>query len=377
MIRSLHLLALTLWLWPGLPARPAAAQTVYDLAFVSEVSGSTLQVTVRIRTGSGEADLGTSNFVFNYNDQALGFPSSPTAGVDYTFLNYTTAADPDYGAATVTKTTLAGQDRLSLNIELNNDNAGTVVPASYADPGGAQDVARLTFTILDPAQATLLTWEPGNTVAFDGDNQTLWQQGTLADDHATVLPVELTAFAATADGDGAVLTWTTASETNNTGFEVEHAPAGAPAASPWQTLAFVEGAGTATDARTYRYRADALEPGRHRFRLKQVDHDGTFTFSAEVEVTVELPGTYRLTGPYPNQFNPQAVFTLAVARPQSVRIEVFDLQGRRLAVLHDGPVEANETRRFTIDGTSLASGVYVIRAAGEHFAASRQALLVK
>ena len=116
----------------------------------------------------------------------------------------------------------------------------------------------------------------------------------------SMLPVELTSFAATADGGAVVLSWTTASETNNAGFEVEHRSgdaAGTAMSSVWQRLAFVEGRGTAVEAQTYGFRAEGLAPGTHRFRLKQVDYDGVFEYSPEVEVVVEVPRRLALEAP--------------------------------------------------------------------------------
>src|SRR5690606_3228436 len=178
------------------------------------------------------------------------------------------------------------------------------------------------------------------------------------------LPVELFSFTATRDGEDVVLRWETASETNNAGFEVEYAVVPAVetrhgASLPWQRLAFVDGGGTTAEARTYAYRASGLAPGAHRFRLKQVDFDGAFAYSPEVEAVVELPGDYLLSAVYPNPFNPRAAFTLAVRRAQHVTVALYDLLGRRVALLHDGVLEANETYRFDIDGAALASGSYL------------------
>ena len=77
------------------------------------------------------------------------------------------------------------------------------------------------------------------------------------------LPVELIAFDAVADGATLLLTWSTASETNNAGFEI-HSKIGSPILEneAWQVLGFVEGHGTTLEQQRYTYRAEALEPGR-------------------------------------------------------------------------------------------------------------------
>ncbi|MFQ5568920.1 MAG: T9SS type A sorting domain-containing protein [Rhodothermales bacterium] len=189
----------------------------------------------------------------------------------------------------------------------------------------------------------------------------------------TPLPVELTAFSALLDQSDVVLHWATASETNNAGFEVEQKTE--PGA--WAGVGFVEGHGTTLEPQTYSYRVAGMEPGHHRFRLKQIDFDGSFEYSPEVEVYVEVPGAYVLVAPYPNPFNPEAQFSLTVAQAQHARVAVYDVLGRRVAVLHQGPFDAARVYRFRFDGSGLPSGVYVLQATGERFAASRTMTLLK
>ena len=193
-----------------------------------------------------------------------------------------------------------------------------------------------------------------------------------ASDSVNPLPVELVAFDAVADGGDVLLQWETASETNNAGFEVQRLNAG-----DWQVESFVEGHGTTIEAQRYDYRLAALGAGRHIFRLRQIDFDGAFEYSPEVEIVVELPDVYALSAAYPNPFNPETQFTLSVARAQHVRVEVYDVAGRRVALLHDGPLPAHEAHAFTFDAGRLPSGLYLYRAVGETFTASRPAVLQK
>ncbi len=190
-----------------------------------------------------------------------------------------------------------------------------------------------------------------------------------------VLPVELASFEARADGPAVVLRWRTASETNNAGFTVEGRRADV--AEPWRSFGFVVGAGTTTEARAYAFRVDDLAPGRYRFRLRQTDFDGAFTFGPEVAVAVTVPGRLFLSEVYPNPLNPKARFTLAVPRTQAVIVSVYDLAGRRVSALFDGVMAADEARTFVVDGAGWPSGVYVLRVLGETFTASRAMVVLK
>ena len=190
---------------------------------------------------------------------------------------------------------------------------------------------------------------------------------------ASVLPVELTRFEALQHAGGVALTWATASEWNNAGFEIQRQAA----AGAFETLGFVAGNGTTNEPQTYGYRVEALPPGRHVFRLKQVDFDGAFEYSPEVEVAVELTQRFALSEAYPNPFNPATQFTLAVDRRQTVSVEVFNLLGQRVRTLFAGTLEANAPRTFTFDARDLPSGLYLYRVSGETFAATRQMTLLK
>ncbi len=192
------------------------------------------------------------------------------------------------------------------------------------------------------------TW---STQAFD------WSVRPIVTSTATNLPVELVQFEAVRAEQGALLSWITASETNNAGFHVE--ARGVSEAQAWQELGFVAGRGTTAEASHYRFATEPLAPGRHAFRLKQVDTDGAFTYSGLVEIAVEVDHLLALysDGPNPSAGSVQVRFT--VPRRAEARVEAYDALGRRVAVLFSGEAEPGQLYRQALDG--LASGVYVVR----------------
>ncbi len=189
----------------------------------------------------------------------------------------------------------------------------------------------------------------------------------------SALPVELTAFEATLHEGTVRLSWTTASELNNAGFEVQHSVDNV----TFAPLGFVEGHGTTTLRQHYDYPVSGLPPGRHVFRLKQVDYDGTFAYSPTVEVTLDLAGTFHLSEAYPNPFNPSTRFTVTVPTRQHVVVAVYSLLGRRVRVLFDGVLEAQVPQTITFEAGDLPSGVYLYRATGTSFSATRPVTLLK
>jgi hypothetical protein len=191
------------------------------------------------------------------------------------------------------------------------------------------------------------------------------------------LPVELVAFGAEVSGRTATLRWQTASETNNARFEVQQRRAGTEAGTAaWTTVGEVDGAGTTTTAQDYSLTVDSLGYGRHQFRLKQVDVDGTAHTSKRVTAVV-TPAEGLAVRAFPNPVTTDARITVSTGRPQEVTVTVYDVLGRRVARLHDGTVTPTQPVRLQLDGRDLSSGSYFIRVRGEQRTATERITVVR
>ena len=210
--------------------------------------------------------------------------------------------------------------------------------------------------------------------ATDPSGNATTTSGSFTTSGETPLPVELVQFDVVADQEDVHLSWQTTSETSNAGFEVQHRRG---EAASFVQAGFVQGAGTTTEVQRYRYQVADLPPGRHTFRLKQIDFDGSVQYSKEVAVEISLPTRYHLSGAYPNPFNPQTQFELVVREAQRVRAEVYNMLGQRVAVLYDGTVQGGVLTQLTFEANTLASGGYLLRVQGEAFAATRRMTLIK
>lgn len=186
------------------------------------------------------------------------------------------------------------------------------------------------------------------------------------------LPVELTQFETLIDGEQVLLQWATASELNNAGFEVQQS-----SGSGFETIGFVEGQGTTNNPQQYTFPVAQLKAGMFVFRLKQVDFDGTFAFSDEIEVTIEAEQALFLSEAYPNPFNPVTAMTLSVAKGQRVSVDVYNIQGQKVKSLYNDYLAANQAYEIRFEAGSLPSGSYLIRASGDQEIASRLITLVK
>ena len=189
------------------------------------------------------------------------------------------------------------------------------------------------------------------------------------------LPVEFAEVSATGDRQDVVLDWSTASETNNSGFYVEHR--GPDSTEAFSRVGFVEGQGTTDRAQTYSYRVEDLTVGRHAFRLRQVDNTGATTYSKTVTARVRLQAPYSISEPSPNPFRESTALDLTVKETQDVTVAVYDVLGRKVTVLHRGPIKANDPLRVRLGARDLSSGLYLIRVRGEGFSTVRRATLVR
>jgi hypothetical protein len=196
------------------------------------------------------------------------------------------------------------------------------------------------------------------------------------------IPVEFAGIEAVTKEQEVTLTWTTASETNNAGFTVEHrrlrtnAAGDTVQAGSWNRLGFVEGTGTTDEPQAYRYKTGPLDYGPHAFRLRQVDTDGSMSLSDEVQADVRLNRPYDVSAPYPHPVRRATTVDLTVRKTQSVAVDVYDVLGRRVAVPFDEEVRGQQTRSVPVDASRFASGVYFLRIRGETFRATERMTVV-
>jgi hypothetical protein len=175
------------------------------------------------------------------------------------------------------------------------------------------------------------------------------------------IPVELARFAAFVDGREVTLRWQTASETQNAGFEIQHAPGGSSTAPRWRTLNFVEGAGTTQTPQTYQLRTDPLAPGPHRFRLKQIDADGTSHFSDVVQVTLQMERPLRLSAPRPHPVRKTSTLRFGVQDGQQATLTLYDALGRQIETLFHGTPPSGTMQTVRLNANRLSSGTYFVR----------------
>ncbi|MFA6597443.1 MAG: T9SS type A sorting domain-containing protein [Ignavibacteriaceae bacterium] len=276
--------------------------------------------------------------------------------------------------------------RLSISgSNINGNGDGT--PVGLDLTSSYQTIATINFTISNNTVTTSLTINTGSLTLglFDSHNnsnttgvinaQTMSAPVNITDGP---LPVELTSFTATTSISNVALKWTTATEINNYGFEVEKSIRnGELGIRNWEKVGFIQGSGNSNSAKEYSYVDKTVTSGNFLYRLKQIDNDGNFEYSKEIEVEVhQLPTEFSLDQNYPNPFNPSTSIQYSIVSSQNVSLKVFNVLGKEVAVLVNEKKEPG-TYTVTFSGAYLASGTYFYRLQAGEFVQTKKFILMK
>jgi len=194
---------------------------------------------------------------------------------------------------------------------------------------------------------------------------------------ADIVPVEMTSFTADVQNTDVQLSWITATEKNNQGFEVQRSKSG----GEFEALSFVQGNGTTTETQYYSYTDKNLAEGEYTYRLKQVDYNGSFEYSNNIIVEVETPKVYSLEQNYPNPFNPSTKIFFSLAQDSKVSLKVYDILGQEVVTLINNTLGAG-VHNVDFNGLNINSGAYFYRLEatgvdGSSFVSVKKMLLTK
>ena len=363
-----------LWIFLFCFAFNIQATTVSGRFIFLSADSSKFTVKIQINTDTGIDDLGGATFVFTYDTSAINFSNNPVKDVDYIFHNFDGG---NYSSATVTRPM---NDKIWVNINLPfaQNNNGTVVAGS---PGWI-DVVTINFDVLDPNGTASLFWNTTSLFwgVYDADNSTLWPTDNFENLNGP-LPVELISFRGTLlANENILLEWATASSINNSGFEIEKSYKNV---ETWETIGFVKNHGDPNSLVEYSY----IDMTMHsfpvvRYRLKAIDHDGSFKYSEMIEINT-IPLSYELSQNYPNPFNPSTKIRYSIPISQNpskggtlVQLKVYDILGNEVATLVN---EEKEPGNYEVEfsRSDLASGIYVYQLNTNNFTTTKKMVLMR
>ncbi len=203
---------------------------------------------------------------------------------------------------------------------------------------------------------------------------TTFSDWTLGDQSA--LPVELSSFSASILGSSVKLSWQTATEVNNYGFEVERASLSASPLRVWEKIGFVNGNGNSNSPKNYYYEDKNVTAGKYSYRLKQIDNDGQFEYSKAIEVDLGAPKKFELSQNYPNPFNPTTTIKFSLPEAGNVKLTLFNILGQEVKTLVNESKESG-VHIINFDASDLNSGIYIYKIETGSFTQTRKMTLVK
>ncbi len=214
-------------------------------------------------------------------------------------------------------------------------------------------------------------------------NSVLFSPGKSNTDNSE-LPVQLVSFSGTKQGSRTILKWKTATEVDNYGFDIQRAvvETHGNASLQWTKIGFVKGAGTSNSPHYYSFTDNNFDTHiDQKYRLKQINTDGKFSFSNVVQIKSKTQTQYSLENNYPNPFNPTTTIYFSIPKKSFVILKVYNSLGEKVKTLKDAEMKKGEHKiKFSADG--LASGVYYYRlfaksTNGKKYSSAKEMILLK
>ncbi|HXX63913.1 MAG TPA: T9SS type A sorting domain-containing protein, partial [Bacteroidota bacterium] len=265
----------------------------------------------------------------------------------------------------------------AVTITFTGNGTGSGAALVSGTPG--ERICTVTLNITNKGQSAGLSWDQTNSAITAATSQVV--TNSYAGSNNSPLPIELSSFTvAQVQSKGVIIKWSTISEINNYGFEVQRS---AQQASGFATLAgsFMKGAGTTTVEHDYSYTDASAGSGNYYYRLHQMNLDGTSTYTEAISVSSAsgpkvLPTEFALQQNYPNPFNPTTIIEFDLPKDAHVSLEVYNIIGQRVMTLVD-EIRTAGVQQVPFNGSTLASGIYFYRLVVENKTFMKKMTLVK
>lgn len=291
----------------------------------------------------------------------------PTIAVDYTNPGVAWATkwsggggllkSTDYGA---TWTSISGFNGINMwGVHVMPDDGNIVMASCYGCSQSWRSIdGGASFTQISIPSAGY------QVVVVDSITQYAAQSGGFYKlESENFIPVELTSFNASTSNNQIVLNWTTASELNNRGFEIQQSFDN----ETFTNLGFVPGFGSTTEAKSYSFTVGNAPAGLHYYRLKQVDFDGSYEYSSLVEIEGPVPNDFVLHQNHPNPFNPSTSITFSLPVDSDVQLSLYNMLGQKVVDITNAQFQAGTHKvDFIAEGLSSGTYIYLISATGSN-----------
>ena len=264
----------------------------------------------------------------------------------------------------------------------NTTGAATDVFCAKSTDGGATfENFKISESSFTPTSGVFFG-DYTNIAALNGKIYPIWMrlQGNLSvwvSIIQDIIPVELNSFTADVKQGKVFLSWETATELNNLGFFIERRNVDAvETETEWVEIGFKEGQGNSTERNLYSFEDHPLYDGTYHYRLRQVDYDGSFEYSNEIEINLFTVKSFELSQNYPNPFNPTTTISFQLPEASFITLKVFDALGTEVETIAEGKYPAG-VHEVNFDAKKLSSGLYMYRIISGSNELTRKMMVVK
>ncbi len=326
---------------------------------------------------------------YNGTGGTVRFTGAAGAGAVYTgnvqFFNLTIDPGANYNLQSGDVIKIAGNyinnnsslDNSSGTLIFNGTSPQTIYSAS--SPASTQTIAA-NLIISNPVVTMLSNIGLHSSISFTNgghiykNGYEIYVGGSL---YTGPTPVELISFSAYVNRNSVHLYWKTATETNNYGFEIERKSSVAFPIQDWMKIGFVNGNGNSNSYKEYSFLDANLPPSTYFYRLKQLDSDGTYSYSNIVSVLIDqIPNKFVLYQNYPNPFNPSTIINFTIAEESFVTLKIYNIIGTEILTAINEKLGSG-SYDFTFNGSGLPSGIYFYKIQAGNFTDTRKMLLNK
>jgi photosystem II stability/assembly factor-like uncharacterized protein len=237
-------------------------------------------------------------------------------------------------------------------------SGGTDIGVWATTDGGDNWFSFNNGTMLNTYTIRALVFNPtGNHTLFAGRASGTANTGGVYEYTFSFVPVELVSFSVEVFSSNVTLSWITATELNNYGFDIERKNA---ESMDWIKIGFVSGKGSTAETQYYSYTDNTVPVGKYVYRLKQLDYSGNFKYSGEVEVTILPANQFVLSQNYPNPFNPVTHISYSIPENAFTTLKVYDILGNEIQTLVNRELSAG-SYEVEFNAKDLPSGVYIYK----------------
>jgi hypothetical protein len=346
-----------------------------------------------LRTGSNSFELSGSQFSFSYNTAVInsgtltaawdmsttglnsGNSPLPTPGITSGVIKCGSKAPPGIGNGTIISNTGLGTKIGTLKLTNTNSFSSGSLGVNFLIAGQNAFYTKLSAYVAGlnvELTSTLIVPALGTYSNLLGN---------------APLPIEINSFNSNVTERQVNLSWTTKTEQNSSRFEIERSTVNANGVTgTWASVGVVPASGSSNSPKKYSFTEKDLQAGKHQYRLKLVDNNGSYKYSSVIETEVAIPKNFEVSQNYPNPFNPTTRINYSLPFDSRVTVEVFNITGESLGQIVNQEQSAGYySVNFNSSGLyrNIASGVYIYRvsavdkSSGKSFSSIKKMMLLK